>query len=65
MVPDALRGRIMSMFILVFMGAMPVGNILIGVLAELVGTMAAVAAFGVGLCAAVGVVSLARRELFA
>lgn len=64
MVPDALRGRIMSMFILVFMGAMPLGNILIGALAGLIGTMAAMAAFGVGLCAAVGVVSLARRELF-
>lgn len=64
MVPDALRGRIMSMFILMFMGAMPVGNILIGALAGLIGTMAAMAAFGVGLCAAVGVVSLARRELF-
>ena len=33
MVPDALRGRIMSMFTLVLMGAMPLGNILIGALA--------------------------------
>ena len=62
MVPDALRGRIMSMFTLVLMGSMPLGNILIGALAGLIGTMAAVAAFGAALCAAVGLVALARRE---
>jgi len=60
----ALRGRIMSMFTLVLMGAMPLGNILIGALAGLIGTMTAVATFGVGLCAAIGIVTLARRELF-
>lgn len=65
MVPDALRGRIMSMFTLVLMGAMPLGNILIGALAGLIGTMAAVATFGVCLCVAVGLISLARREVFA
>jgi MFS family permease len=65
MVPDALRGRIMSMFTLVLMGAMPLGNLLIGALAGLVGTMAAIAAFGVGLCAAIGLVALTRREIFA
>jgi len=63
MVPDALRGRIMSMFTLVLMGAMPLGNILIGALAELIGTMAAVATFGAGLCAAIAMITLARREL--
>jgi len=64
MVPDALRGRIMSMFTLVLMGAMPLGNLLIGALAGLIGTMAAVATFGVALCAAIGVITLARRELY-
>jgi MFS family permease len=64
-VPDALRGRIMSMFTLVLMGAMPLGNILIGILAGLIGTMAAVAIFGTGLCAAIGLVALVRREIFA
>jgi MFS family permease len=62
-VPDALRGRIMSMFTLVLMGAMPLGNLLIGALAGLIGTMAAVATFGVGLCVAIGIITLARREL--
>jgi len=64
-VPDALRGRIMSMFTLVLMGAMPLGNLLIGALAGLIGTMAAVAIFGTSLCAAIGLIALARREVFA
>jgi MFS family permease len=64
MVPDTLRGRIMSMFTLVLMGAMPLGNIVIGALAEMIGTAAAVAAFGLALCAAVAAVALARREVF-
>jgi MFS-type transporter involved in bile tolerance (Atg22 family) len=64
MVPDAMRGRLMSMFTLVLMGAMPLGNILIGSLAGLIGTPAAVAVFGVSLCAAVGLIALVRREVF-
>ena len=64
MVPDALRGRIMSIFTLVLMGAMPLGNIVIGALAGLIGTTASVAAFGLALCAAVGTIALARREVF-
>jgi hypothetical protein len=64
MVPDALRGRIMSIFTLVLMGAMPLGNIVIGALAGLVGTTASVAAFGLALCGAVGTIALARREVF-
>ena len=64
MVPDALRGRIMSIFTLVLMGAMPLGNIVIGALAGLVGTTASVAAFGLALCAAVGAIALVRREVF-
>ncbi|HEY6000414.1 MAG TPA: MFS transporter [bacterium] len=64
MVPDVLRGRIMSVFTLVLMGAMPLGNIVIGALAELIGTTAAIAAFGLGLCAAVGAIAAVRREVF-
>ena len=64
MVPDALRGRIMSIFTLVLMGAMPLGNIVIGALAGLVGTTASVAAFGLALCVAVGAIALVRREVF-
>src|SRR3990172_3388306 len=62
--PDVLRGRIMSMFTLVLMGAMPLGNILIGAIAEGIGTTAAIAAYGVALCAAVRLFPLSRREGF-
>ncbi len=37
-VPDALRGRVMSLYTLVFLGLAPIGNSLIGVLAHSVGT---------------------------
>lgn len=63
MVPDALRGRLMSIFTLVLMGAMPLGNIMIGALAHLIGTMAAVAVFGAALCAAVAAAALLRPQV--
>ena len=42
-VPDALRGRVMSLYILVFMGFMPIGNLIVGAAAHYFGTPAAVA----------------------
>jgi MFS family permease len=42
-VPDALRGRVMSIYSLVFFGAMPVGALWAGTLAERVGEPLAVA----------------------
>ncbi|MFO0752193.1 MAG: MFS transporter [Thermodesulfovibrionales bacterium] len=39
-VPDALRGRVMSLYILVFLGFAPLGNALIGLAAEAMGTTA-------------------------
>jgi MFS family permease len=41
-VPDNLRGRAMSVYALVFLGTAPLGNSLIGILAEHVGTTTAV-----------------------
>ncbi|UCG77697.1 MAG: MFS transporter [Nitrospirota bacterium] len=38
-VPDSIRGRVMSAYILVFLGMSPVGNLLVGYLAEFIGTM--------------------------
>jgi MFS family permease len=64
MVPDALRGRLMSIFTLVMMGGMPIGNLAIGTLAHFIGTPGAVAAFGAALCASVLVIAAARREIF-
>lgn len=38
LVPDELRGRVMSVYSLMFMGAMPIGSLLAGTLAEAYGT---------------------------
>ncbi len=43
-VPDELRGRVMSLYVLVFLGFVPIGNLIIGALAHYAGTPHAVAA---------------------
>lgn len=48
-VPDALRGRVMSLYTLVFLGFIPVGNLIIGALAHYIGTPHAVA-LGAAIC---------------
>jgi len=53
-VPDALRGRIMSLYALVFAGVTPFGSLVIGTIAERFGTPAACAFGGAG-----GVLSVA------
>ena len=42
-VPDGLRGRVMSVYALVFLGFAPIGNSLIGALADSIGTIKAIA----------------------
>ena len=42
LVPDQFRGRVMSVYTLMFMGAMPFGSLLAGTLAQVYGTSAAV-----------------------
>lgn len=42
MVPDALRGRIMSLYILSFFGTAPLGGLVMGSLAQAAGAQAAV-----------------------
>jgi len=63
-VPDALRGRLMSIFTLVMMGGMPLGNLLVGTLAARAGTPWALAASGVALCVAIALIAAVRREIF-
>jgi MFS family permease len=41
-VPDALRGRVMSLYILAFFGVAPLGGLLMGSLASAFGAQAAV-----------------------
>jgi MFS family permease len=47
LVPDQLRGRVMSVYSLMFFGAMPIGSLLAGTLAQAYGTTLAVI-FGAG-----------------
>jgi len=48
-VPDALRGRVMSLYILLFAGSTPIGGMLIGVLSTTIGVSATLALCA-GLC---------------
>ena len=47
--PDILRGRVMSVYALVFLGIAPIGNVVMGSVAHVVGTGRAVS-IGAGLC---------------
>jgi MFS family permease len=60
-VPDELRGRVMSVYSLVFLGTVPIGNAVMGFVADMVGTPRAVTASGVICLLAAGV--FARRYL--
>lgn len=53
--PDHLRGRVMGIYILLFVGTVPIGSYVIGVMAEYVGVRPTVLTMA-GLCAA-GVIS--------
>ena len=46
MVPDNLRGRIMSLYVLFFMGMMPLGSIQAGLLADYLGAKMALSIGG-------------------
>jgi MFS family permease len=59
MVPDALRGRVMAVYSMMFMGMAPVGALLAGALAERLGAMTTVGLGGV-FCIAGGLVLLGR-----
>jgi MFS family permease len=55
MVPDALRGRVMALYSMMFMGMAPFGSLLAGSLAHHIGAPRTVAVNG-GLCAVAGLV---------
>jgi MFS family permease len=59
MVPDALRGRVMAIYSMMFMGMAPVGSLLSGILAERMGAAATVA-LGGAFCIAGGLLLLRR-----
>ena len=66
LVPDRLRGRVMSPFVLLMAGSTPVGTYLLGHVAGLAGVSNAIAAFGVatgaGLLAILAYQRLANRR---
>lgn len=55
MVPDALRGRVMSVYTMMFMGMAPLGSLLAGLTADRLGAPAAVATGGL-ICIAASIV---------
>ena len=59
MVPDALRGRVMAVYSMMFMGMAPFGSLLAGALAERIGAPETVAAGGL-VCVAASLVFRAR-----
>jgi MFS family permease len=59
-VPDALRGRVMSLYVTVFAGSAPIGGIFAGSMAEAFG---APFAFSLGAALATGVLALAAWKL--
>ncbi len=67
-VPDELRGRVMSIFFLLFAGSTPVGGYLTGVLAEQVGVtkallvMASLCSVGIAAAASYRQVTGAGRQ---
>jgi MFS family permease len=59
-VPDALRGRVMSLYVMVFAGSAPIGGLFAGAMAEAFG---AAAAFSIGAGLAFGVLAFVAWHL--
>jgi MFS family permease len=59
-VPDALRGRVMSLYVTVFAGSAPIGGLIAGAMAQAWG---AAAAFSVGAVLASGVLAVVAWRL--
>ena len=63
LVTDEMRGRVMSMFILSFIGAMPIGNLLAGAVSHRYGAPFALAAGGIGIIIYVTIVAIRNERL--
>jgi MFS family permease len=63
LVTDEMRGRVMSMFILSFIGAMPIGNLLAGVVSHRYGAPFTLAAGGVCIVLYATVMALRNKRL--
>jgi MFS family permease len=63
LVTDEMRGRVMSMFILSFVGTMPIGNLIAGAAAERFGAPHTLVAGGVIIAICVGFITLYNKRL--
>jgi len=63
LVTDETRGRVMSMFILSFIGTMPIGNFIAGAAAERFGAPRTLAAGGVIIAIFIAIVTLRDQRL--
>ena len=62
-VPDELRGRIMSVYVLVFMGGIPIGSLLAGALASAIGEATTVLVNAIVILFVAGLVFLLRPAM--
>ncbi|MBA3514508.1 MAG: MFS transporter [Pyrinomonadaceae bacterium] len=63
LVTDRMRGRVMSMFILSFVGTMPIGNLIAGVVSHRFGAPVALAAGGLAIILYVAIVAFTNERL--
>ncbi len=63
LVTDEMRGRVMSMFILTFLGTMPIGNLLAGAVSQSYGAQKTLAAGGIAIVLYVTYVALSNPRL--
>jgi MFS family permease len=63
LVTDQMRGRVMSMFILSFVGTMPIGNLIGGVVSQRFGAPVALAAGGLAIIVYVTIVAITNERL--
>jgi MFS family permease len=61
-VPDELRGRVMSLYSFVFLGTVPIGNVIMGAVADRIGTTHAVTVGGIICITAAAVFSRKYRR---
>jgi len=65
LVTDEMRGRVMSMFILSFIGAMPFGNLIAGVASQMFGVQHTLAIMGVILFCILLILAIENKRLWA
>lgn len=63
LVTDEMRGRVMSMFILSFIGTMPIGNLIAGTAAQRFGAPHTLAAGGIIIAISVAVITIRNKRL--